>query len=143
MNYRFFFLFHFFKTVIFRYFSFWAKTPQNYKSSKKTSQHHHIVLLYFTFHPRKFTFWCWLFSLTFAMESPKCKVNKCDNKMSDKRHTKNWRHRYFFFFFFLFYNSCFWKTIWVLKPSHLRWHCTDYSWWEGLVICCWWTLNLN
>ena len=62
----------------------------------------------------------------FYHQTGTCKVNKCDNKISDKRHTKNWRHGYFFFFFF-FITVVFKKTILVLQQSHLRWHCTDYS----------------
>ena len=45
--------FQFFKTVIFGYFRFMAKTPPNKKSCSKNIQNHQLALLSFTFHQKK------------------------------------------------------------------------------------------
>ena len=56
--------FHFFKIVIFGYFSFWAKNTQKIqKKCSKNGPNHQIALLSFTFHQKKSTFRHWPFFL--------------------------------------------------------------------------------
>ena len=72
-NYFFFLNFHFFKTVIFDIFSFWAKnTPILQKLLKKRPKSSNCLIIFHISSKKKSFFRHLPFSWTFDMKSPKC-----------------------------------------------------------------------